>query len=156
MGSRSQSTLAIAASTVGARHLKSLSNFQGPSLKHHPPPTSLHAPQTSIIIASRSLSASWICSHSLLVVLYPPDSVSSTVCAQVFNFFPSAPFVDLRAHRPCTTPTPGHCTSAPTHSRDLEITSFTTSTTLSQVDAKQLDIELALIVNPTYKIQSFS
>jgi hypothetical protein len=58
-----------------------LSNFPGgqpqtPSPSYEPPrPPNLNYHRI------RSLSASWICSHSLLVVLYPPDSVSSTVCA---------------------------------------------------------------------------
>jgi hypothetical protein len=88
MGSRSQSALAIAASSVGARRLEScLTSQGGPASNTHPPPTSLYGlkPQlSSHPLTVRKLELqSFVTRRSLP----NPDFVSNTVCAIRLRFF---------------------------------------------------------------------
>jgi hypothetical protein len=153
MGFRSQSALAIAASTVGARHLESCLTSQGASLKHHPPPTSLHAPQTSTIIASARCpqagsAAIRYSSFSTLQILFRVLSAHKSSILSSASLL-TCERIDLAQHQPPTLHLGADALERSRHHLiHDEHKPF-------QVDAKQLDVELALTVNPIYQ-QTFS
>ena len=105
-GLRSQSALAIAASTVGARHLKSCLTSQGASLKHRP--ASHEAPRhpTSIIIASAYCpqAGTAVIRYSSFSTLQISFRILSAHKSSILSSAPllTCECIDIAHHRPLT------------------------------------------------------